>query len=112
MSGLVPIAGQSVYLILPPSFQEIQWTVTGSRIIVHEFGPENQYIQNVTVDGQPVFPCRSQSNIQWHSNWISHDFFEKGSTMEITVGPEPSIWGTGEDDVPPSLSTGGFSFDA
>ena len=31
--------------------------------------------------------------------------------MEITLGMEPSEWGTGEADVPPSLSTGGFEFD-
>jgi hypothetical protein len=31
--------------------------------------------------------------------------------MEITLGPAPSSWGTGDGDVPPSLSTGGFSFD-
>jgi putative alpha-1,2-mannosidase len=61
MSGLVPIAGQSVYLILPPSFSEVQWTVTGSRIIAHNFGPGNEFIQNVIVDGQPVPTgiCRS-----------------------------------------------------
>jgi hypothetical protein len=32
--------------------------------------------------------------------------------MEITLGSEPSIWGTGAEDVPPSLSTGGFAFDS
>jgi len=45
-------------------------------------------------------------------NWISHDFFAKGQTMEITLGKTPSEWGTGEADLPPSLSTGGFAFDA
>ena len=31
--------------------------------------------------------------------------------MEITLGEVPSTWGTGDDDVPPSLSMGGFAFD-
>jgi len=31
--------------------------------------------------------------------------------MEITLGAEPSEWGTRENDVPPSLSTGGFAYD-
>jgi len=31
--------------------------------------------------------------------------------MEITLGSEVSNWGTGEKDVPPSLSTGGFAYD-
>ena len=54
MSGLVPIAGQSVYLILPPYFPEVQWTVPNSQIITHNFGEGNTFIQNVTVDGIPV----------------------------------------------------------
>jgi hypothetical protein len=54
MCGLLPIAGQSVYLILPPSFPEIQFTETKSWILVHNFGPENSFIANVTVNGQPV----------------------------------------------------------
>lgn len=54
MCGLVPIAGQSVYLILPPAFPEIQWTVTNSRIVTRNFHPLNQFIQSVKVDGKPV----------------------------------------------------------
>jgi len=56
MSGLLPIAGQSVYLILPPSFPEIQFTETRSRIIVDNFDPANPFITNVTVNGRPVVP--------------------------------------------------------
>lgn len=55
LSGLFPIAGQSVYLIIPPAFPEVQWTVTGSRIITHNFGPYS-FIKNITVNGQPVLP--------------------------------------------------------
>jgi putative alpha-1,2-mannosidase len=55
MSGLVPIAGQSVYLILPPRFPEVQFTETKSRIVTHNFDPEgNAYIQSVRLDGQIV----------------------------------------------------------
>ena len=54
MSGFVPIAGQSVYLILPPAFSEIQWTVTNSRITTRNFHPDNVFIQSITVDGKPV----------------------------------------------------------
>jgi len=54
MSGLFPIPGQSVYLIIRPAFSAVQWTVTNSRILTNSFRPENLFIQNVTVDGQPV----------------------------------------------------------
>jgi putative alpha-1,2-mannosidase len=56
MSGLFPIAGQSVYLIIRPAFPAVQWTVTNSRIITQNFGPDNLFIQSVTVDGKPVRP--------------------------------------------------------
>ena len=56
MSGLVPIAGQSVYLILPPKFPQVQWMMLHSRIITHNFGDGNDFIQSVTVNGQSVFP--------------------------------------------------------
>jgi putative alpha-1,2-mannosidase len=61
MTGLVPIAGQSVYLILPPAFPEVQWTVTNSRTIVRNRAPDNIYIQSVTVDGIPVTPIANLS---------------------------------------------------
>jgi hypothetical protein len=32
--------------------------------------------------------------------------------MEIFLGMEVSDWGTGDEDVPPSLSTGGFEYEA
>lgn len=32
--------------------------------------------------------------------------------MEIFLDEKVSDWGTGDEDVPPSLSTGGFEFDA
>jgi len=100
MSGVVPIAGQSVYLILPPYFPEIQFMVTNSRIVVHNFGDENQFIQSVMVNG-----------VNWTNNWISHDFFSNGQTMEMWMGNQESTWGTGINDVPPSWSTGGFGYD-
>jgi hypothetical protein len=56
MSGLVPIAGQSVYLILPPYFPEVQWTIPNSRIITHNFSRDNIFIQSVTVNGENVAP--------------------------------------------------------
>lgn len=31
--------------------------------------------------------------------------------MEINLGSQPSDWGTGIHDLPPSLSTGGFEYD-
>ncbi|KAI1372520.1 glycoside hydrolase family 92 protein [Hypoxylon crocopeplum] len=97
MIGLFPIAGQDVYLISAPFFQEVNVTspLTGktARIMTIGFDSsyENIYIQNVTVNGQP-----------WTKSWISHALFIEGWTMELTLGNQESEWGTKLEDRPPS----------
>ncbi|ORY55716.1 family 92 glycosyl hydrolase [Pseudomassariella vexata] len=98
MLGLFPIAGQDVYLISAPFFEEISVknSFSGNTAKVRTVGfdaqYENIYIQNVTVDGKP-----------WAKNWISHEFFTLGQTLEIVVGGEESEWGTKVEDRPPSF---------
>ncbi|KAI1091421.1 glycoside hydrolase family 92 protein [Rostrohypoxylon terebratum] len=97
MMGLFPIAGQDVYLISAPFFQQINITnpLTGSTAQIKTVGfdadYENVYIQSVTVNGQP-----------WTKSWISHAFFREGWTMELTLGDQESEWGTKLEDRPPS----------
>ncbi|KAH6648651.1 family 92 glycosyl hydrolase [Truncatella angustata] len=99
MLGLFPIAGQNVYLISAPFFQEVNIKngVTGNTTTIRTAGFDpsyvNIYIQNVTVNGEP-----------WSKNWIGHELFSRGWTLEITLGSEESNWGTKLEDRPPSLS--------
>lgn len=99
MIGLWPIHGQSVYLINPPFFREVNVThgVTGKVATIRNvnFDPSytNIYIQKVTRDGKP-----------WTKNWIQHDFFENGGVLEIITGDKESAWGTKPEDLPPSMS--------
>ena len=102
MIGLFPNAGQNVYLIIPPFFPS--WTITnpqtGKKAIVRcqNFdGANNIYVQNATRDGAP-----------WTRSWIQHDFFTDGGTLELVLGSEESDWGTADEDLPPSASTGGM----
>ncbi|PGH13501.1 hypothetical protein AJ79_03631 [Helicocarpus griseus UAMH5409] len=103
MMGLYPVAGQDVYLITPPFFKEVKIRngVTGKVATVRNvnFDPEYEAvcIQSVKRDGE-----------EWRRNWIGHDFFAEGGLLEIVLGKEESEWGTREEDLPPSLSTGGF----
>ncbi|KAI1073541.1 glycoside hydrolase family 92 protein [Whalleya microplaca] len=97
MIGLFPIAGQDVYLISAPFFEEINITspLTGKtariKAIGFDTGYENIYIQNVTVNGQA-----------WAKSWISHALFSEGWTLEVALGNEESGWGTQPEDRPPS----------
>ncbi|KAI5918457.1 glycoside hydrolase family 92 protein [Camillea tinctor] len=97
MLGLFPIAGQDVYLISAPFFEEVNITspLTGQTARIKAVGfdaaYENIYIQNVTVNGQP-----------WTKSWIGHALFTEGWTLEVVLGNQESDWGTKVEDRPPS----------
>ncbi|KAK5954381.1 hypothetical protein OHC33_004103 [Knufia fluminis] len=100
MLGLFPNAGQNVYFITPPFFENINITneITGktARISVvngtFDATYANVSIQRVWVDGR-----------EYNRNWVGHEFFLEGMSMEIEVGSEESEWGTRVEDLPPSL---------
>jgi putative alpha-1,2-mannosidase len=101
MMGIFPNAGQNVYFITPPFFKSVSITskVTGKKATIKNInfdaGFENIYIQSARLDGR-----------NWTRNWIDHDFFLRGGVLELTLGPKEGLWGTGANDLPPSLSTG------
>lgn len=39
-------------------------------------------------------------------NWIGHEFFTQGWTLELVLGDTESDWGTKMEDRPPSMSDG------
>ncbi|KAL1865104.1 hypothetical protein VTK73DRAFT_5474 [Phialemonium thermophilum] len=101
MTGLFPVAGQNVYLISAPFFEEVRVKnpVTGKTATVRakgfDPGYKNMYIQSATVDGQP-----------WQKSWITHDLFTEGRTLELVLGDKESDWGTKLEDRPPSWTAG------
>ncbi|KAG5983383.1 hypothetical protein E4U55_000059 [Claviceps digitariae] len=100
MMGLYPMSGQNVYLIIPPFFPEvaIKSPTTGRvatiRNINFDKDYKNIYIQSARLNG-----------VSLQKSWITHEFFNEGGLLELTLGPVESAWGSGEDDVPPSAST-------
>lgn len=101
MMGLFPNPGQNLYLITAPFFR--QWSVrspatgkTASVKVVQGFDAtyKNIYIQSATVNGK-----------RWTKNWITHEFFTEGWTLELTLGAKESDWGSAVKDRPPSLGT-------
>ncbi|KAH9988428.1 glycoside hydrolase family 92 protein [Xylariaceae sp. FL0662B] len=98
--GFFPVAGQDVYLLTPPLFREVSIrTPTGKSATLRNLGfdPEYRaiYIQSATLNGKP-----------YSKNWITHDFFYNGGVLEFVLGTSESDWGTRDEDLPPSLSTG------
>lgn len=98
MMGIFPNAGQDVYFITPPFFESISIRngQTGKTATIRNinFDPsgKNVYIQSATLNGEP-----------YTRNWLQHSFFLEGGTLELTLGTSESAWGTGPEDVPPSL---------
>ncbi|KZT52739.1 glycoside hydrolase family 92 protein [Calocera cornea HHB12733] len=101
--GLFPVAGQNTYLLSTPLFPSITFNnpVTGTKatIIAHNWdgARSNKYVQSAKLNGQA-----------YTKNWINHDIFSKGGTLELTLGRSPSTWGTQPGDLPPSIVSGGF----
>jgi len=106
MVGLFPVAGQNVYLITAPFFEEISVKnkITGKTATVRAKGFDkdykNIYIQSATVNGKP-----------WTKSWIGHELFTEGWTLELVLGDKESDWGKKVEDRPPSW-TGGMKIEA
>ncbi|ORY12223.1 glycosyl hydrolase family 92-domain-containing protein [Clohesyomyces aquaticus] len=99
--GLFPNPGQNVYFIIPPFFESVSITnqITNRTATIRNVNFDkdykNIYIQKVMLNGQP-----------YEKNWIGHEFFTQGWTLELTLGDTESAWGTRDEDLPPSSSTG------
>jgi predicted alpha-1,2-mannosidase len=55
----------------------------------------NRYVQSVRLNGAP-----------YTKTYLSHADITAGGTLTFEMGPSPSSWGTGQNDVPPSITTG------
>jgi putative alpha-1,2-mannosidase len=100
MMGLFPNPGQNVYLISSPFFESLtitnQFTNKTATIRAVNFDEQekNIYIQKAVLNGKP-----------YTKNWIGHEFFTQGWTLELVLGHTESAWGAAVEDRPPSLST-------
>ncbi|GAA1531736.1 hypothetical protein GCM10009827_056870 [Dactylosporangium maewongense] len=55
----------------------------------------NRYIQSATLNGAT-----------YTKNYLTHADLLAGGTLSFVMGPNPSSWGTGANDVPASMTTG------
>lgn len=102
MLGLFPNPGQNVYFITPPFFPSVSVTnaLTNATATIRNVNFDaqykNLYVQSATLDGEV-----------YTKNWIGHQFFTRGGTLELVLGAEESSWGAENEDRPPSMSDGG-----
>ncbi|KAF9052316.1 glycoside hydrolase family 92 protein [Hymenopellis radicata] len=102
LAGMYPLPGTRQFLLSSPYFPSISFYNplfnSTTSIISNNFGEGNIYVQNVTVDG---IPYKSTCYLEW-------DVFETGSTVVLELSSDPEV-GCGENGLPPSLSTGGYT---
>jgi len=90
--GLMPNAGQDVYLLSGPLYPRATLTMENGKQIVIEgvnASADNLFVQSLTINGAP-----------WPRAWLRHDDIKNGATLRFVMGPQPSGWGSTEP--PPS----------
>lgn len=96
--GFYPLqVGSAEYAVGSPLFDKATVHLPDGDLVVNAAGNsvENVYVQSLAVDGEP----RTSTS-------LSQEDLSGGATLDFVMGPEPSAWGTGEDDAPPSLTEG------
>ena len=97
--GLFPVAGQNLFLVNAPSFEESSivvgrntLTIRTSGFIEPVAGGPVQYVQTVTFNGDPL--TRS---------WLRGTEVHRGGDLLVELGPAPGEWGT--VNLPPSTTS-------
>ena len=87
----------ATYVLSAPLFESATVQLGGGRelkVEAHRSSPEDQYIQAVTLNGQPLDKL-----------WVRHEDLEKGAHLVFTLGPQPNkSLAVHENAMPPSLT--------
>ena len=99
-AGFYPLRmGTPDYVIGAPYFPHMDIRLENDRHIVinaPSVSDSNRYIQSLRVNGKP-----------WNRLTLPHTLLAQGATLDFTMGPKPSTWGSDEAALPPSLTTHG-----
>jgi len=97
--GIYPLQmGSPAYAIGSPLFTKATINLeNGKKIVInaHHNNATNVYVQSLTVNGRA-----------YSSTSLPQSLLAGGATLDFTMGPRPSTWGTGANDAPPSITTG------
>ncbi|MBB4895609.1 putative alpha-1,2-mannosidase [Streptomyces olivoverticillatus] len=95
--GFYPLVmGQGEYAVGSPLFTRATVRMDNGHTLeirAPRNSARNVYVQSVRFNGRP-----------WNSTALPHALLAKGGTLEFTMGPRPSAWGSGEDAGPTSIS--------
>jgi len=98
--GLYPLRmGAPEYVIGSPAFEHARVELQGGAVLTVNAAnnsAQNVYVQSLKINGKP-----------WTRTWVPHEVIAKGATLDFVMGPQPSRWGSGADDVPRSLTAPG-----
>jgi predicted alpha-1,2-mannosidase len=93
--GFFPVAGQDLYLITAPMFNDVTINLGDGKfftITCKGLSDENKYINAATLNGK-----------RFDRSWFTHTEIKDGATLEFIMSATPSQWGT--KALPPSLNT-------
>ena len=96
--GFYPVTpGEPIYTIGSPLLGKATIDLDKGKTFTIETqnnSAANKYIQSVTLNGKPMT-----------KTWLSHKEITDGGTLIFKMGPNPNKgWGSGKNDVPPSMS--------
>ncbi len=92
--GIFPVAGQDVYLVGSPLFEESRIQLENGKtftIRAKGLSAENIYVQSARLNGRLL-----------QQAWFRHEQLAEGGLLELEMGKAPTGWGRGI--APPSLS--------
>lgn len=92
--GFLPVAGQDLYLIGTPQFEDSEISLeNGKKFIIkaNNLSPSNIYIVKATLNGSPLDRA-----------WFKHSEIKDGGILEFEMSDIPNDWGN--NNFPPSLS--------
>jgi predicted alpha-1,2-mannosidase len=97
--GFYPLQmGSPYYAIGSPLFPKATIHLENGKDLVIKAANNNAgnvYVQGLTVNGK-----------RYDKTYLPHDLIANGGTLQFTMGPQPSNWGTDAAAVPPSISQG------
>jgi predicted alpha-1,2-mannosidase len=99
-AGFYPLRmGTPEYVIGAPYFPHMDITLeNGKHIVINapSVSDRNRYVQSLLVNGKP-----------WDTLTLPHALLAQGATLDFTMGPKPSNWGSSEQALPASLTITG-----
>lgn len=92
--GFMPVAGQDLYLIGTPHFDEVEIQLENGNTLTikaRNLSERNIYIDTARLNGKPL-----------NRSWFRHTEIKDGGEIEFEMSDIPTDWG--RENLPPSLS--------